>query len=350
MRNGQVALEKYVITKSLTKPPEAYPDAKNQPHVQVALRLKQSGYSAGCSAGDTVPYIICCEQGTSLGNSTVIAQRARHPDELKREDGKWMIDIDYYLSQQIHPVVSRLCASIQGTSPGRLADCLGLDSSKFKGDSSEAVRDDPSNLFRGCEPLILACPSCSDTFSCPTILNSISMSITKKQTKSQAEECTSDFWYTLRCAKCPGEGDMGRLSPVMIANQVKRQVDGFVSMYYRGFMTCDDESCQYNTRSLNLRLVGNAERGTVCPDYPRCNGRLVRKYTEADVYKQLSFFCHVLDTVRCIEKTEASTRLPVEMELAKLRSVVNLAASTVQRIRDRCAYGWIQLQDLCITV
>lgn len=33
---------------------------------------------------------------------------------------------------QIHPVVSRLCASIQGTSPERLADCLGLDSSKVK--------------------------------------------------------------------------------------------------------------------------------------------------------------------------------------------------------------------------
>ena len=39
-------------------------------------------------------------------------------------------DIDYYLSQQILPVVSRLCASIQGTSLERLADCLGLDSSK----------------------------------------------------------------------------------------------------------------------------------------------------------------------------------------------------------------------------
>ncbi|RXH75354.1 hypothetical protein DVH24_030075 [Malus domestica] len=354
-----VALEKYVITKSLTKPPEAYPDAKNQPHVQVALRLKQSGYSAGCSAGDTVPYIICCEQGTSISNSTGIAQRARHPDELKREDGKWMVDIDYYLSQQIHPVVSRLCASIQGTSPGRLADCLGLDSSKFKGNSSEAVRDDPSSLslllddaerFCSCEPLILACPSCSNTFSCPTILNSISKSITEKQSKSQAEESTSDFWHTLRCSKCPGEGDMGRLSPVMIANQVKRQADSFVSMYYRGFMTCDDESCQYNTRSLNLRLVGDAERGTVCPDYPRCNGRLVRKYTEADLYKQLSFFCHILDTERCIEKMEASTRLPVEMELAKVRPIADLAASTVKRIRDRCAYGWIQLQDLCVTV
>lgn len=31
---------------------------------------------------------------------------------------------------QIHPVISRLCASIEGTSPARLADCLGLDSSK----------------------------------------------------------------------------------------------------------------------------------------------------------------------------------------------------------------------------
>jgi hypothetical protein len=36
MRSGQVSLEKYIITKTLTKPPEAYPDAKNQPHVQVS--------------------------------------------------------------------------------------------------------------------------------------------------------------------------------------------------------------------------------------------------------------------------------------------------------------------------
>ena len=36
MRNGQIALEKYIITKSLTKPPEAYPDARSQPHVEVS--------------------------------------------------------------------------------------------------------------------------------------------------------------------------------------------------------------------------------------------------------------------------------------------------------------------------
>lgn len=36
-----------------------------------------------------------------MNSSTGIAQRARHPDELKKDDGKWMIDIDYYLSQQV---------------------------------------------------------------------------------------------------------------------------------------------------------------------------------------------------------------------------------------------------------
>ncbi|KAJ9170679.1 hypothetical protein P3X46_018771 [Hevea brasiliensis] len=360
MRNGQVALEKYVITKTLTKPPEAYPDAKNQPHVLVALRLKQSGYSTGCSAGDTVPYIICCEQGAPSGNLTGIAQRARHPDELKMDDGKWMIDIDYYLSQQIHPVVSRLCASIQGTSPERLADCLGLDSSKFKSKSGEAVGNDPSSSllfalndeerYRSCEPLILSCPSCSSTFECPAIISSICMSISEKAIRQQVEESTFNFWHRLRCPKCPEEGDMGRISAAMISNQVKRQAEGFVSMYYKGLMMCDDETCKHTTRSLNMRLIGDSERGTVCPNYPRCNGRLVRKYTEADLYKQLSYFCHLLDTVRCMEKMDDNARIPVEKELTRIRPLVDLAVSTVQKIRDRCAYGWVQLNDLTVTV
>lgn len=35
--NNRVVLEQYIITKSLTKHPKDYPDAKNQPHVSVAL-------------------------------------------------------------------------------------------------------------------------------------------------------------------------------------------------------------------------------------------------------------------------------------------------------------------------
>ncbi|KAJ8764232.1 hypothetical protein K2173_005972 [Erythroxylum novogranatense] len=360
MRTGQVALEKYIITKTLTKPPDAYPDAKNQPHVLVALRLKQSGYTSGCSVGDTVPYIICCEQGAASGSSTGIAQRARHPDELKKDDGQWMIDIDYYLSQQIHPVVSRLCASIQGTSPERLADCLGLESSKFRSKSNEDATSDPSSSllfaindderYRSCEPLVLTCPSCSSTFECPAVFNSISSLLDGKSIDASGDQSKFNFWHRMRCPKCPEEADLGRMSPAMIANQVKGQAERFISTYYKGLMMCDDETCKHTTRSLNLRLIGDSERGTVCPSYPRCNGRLVRKYTEADLYRQLSYFCHLLDTVRCVEKAETSIRTAIEKELMKVRPIVDLALSTVQKIRDRCAYGWVELNSLGVTV
>lgn len=41
MKNGEIDLRKYEITKTLTKPPKDYPDAKNQPHVQVRSHLYQ---------------------------------------------------------------------------------------------------------------------------------------------------------------------------------------------------------------------------------------------------------------------------------------------------------------------
>ena len=38
MDKGLVPLNKFIITKQLTKRPEDYPDGHSQPHVQVALR------------------------------------------------------------------------------------------------------------------------------------------------------------------------------------------------------------------------------------------------------------------------------------------------------------------------
>lgn len=43
------------------------------------------------------------------------------------------------------------------------------------------------------------------------------------------------------------------------------------------FFQCDDETCKHATRNINLQLVGDSEKGTVCPNYPRCNGHLQRK-------------------------------------------------------------------------
>ncbi|PWA66889.1 DNA polymerase alpha catalytic subunit [Artemisia annua] len=354
MRNGQIALEKYIITKSLTKPPEAYPDARSQPHVEVALRLRKLGYTSGCSAGDTVPYIICCEQGKGSSTSAGIAQRARHPDELKKDNENLMIDIDYYLAQQIHPVVSRLCASIEGTSPSMLANCLGLDPSKFQSKSSEVANNDHSGSvlgvaddeerYRGCEPLTLSCPGCSGTFDCPSIISYIRTLAVEKSTDVQDQSSNTSFWNKLCCPKCQVE-----VPSVSVANQVKKRAELFISTYYKGLMTCDDETCDYTTRSLNLRVIGDSERGTVCPNYPRCNGRLVRQYSEANVYKQLSYFCYLLDANRCIDKVEAKFKISVEKEVARITPLVELASLTVQKVRDRCGYGWVKLGDLFST-
>ncbi|KAF7026390.1 hypothetical protein CFC21_038501 [Triticum aestivum] len=366
MKSGEIELEKYIITKSLTKAPEDYPDAKNQPHVQIALRLKQNGLS-GCSAGDTVPYIICSQQAiltffdyskqdSDNTHSGGVAQRARHPDELTRDPNKWMIDIEYYLSQQIHPVVSRLCASIEGTSPARLAECLGLDSSKFQSRSTGSsnkdmssmllsVTDDEEERYCGCEPIRLSCPSCTSTFECPPVSSLIS----SLSDTNEGKDATVNFWRRIRCPRCPDDTDECRVSPAVLANQIKRQADNFINQYYKGLLMCDDEGCKYSTHIVNLRVMGDSERGTICPNYPQCNGRLVRQYTEADLYRQLSYFCYVLDATQCLDKLDHKMRLPFEKEFAVLNQTISSAFLEIQKIR-RCAFGWVQLTDLAVSI
>lgn len=57
-------------------------------------------------------------KGSSGGAGGSIAERAFHPDEL-RSDSSLVIDGEYYLAQQVLPVVVRLCAPIE-VSRGRL--------------------------------------------------------------------------------------------------------------------------------------------------------------------------------------------------------------------------------------
>jgi DNA polymerase alpha subunit A len=81
IRCGKIKLDEFIIHKRLGKNPEDYPDAKSQPHVQVALRMKTR--NAAVRAGDVIPYIFCSADGDGAGSS-VQAERARHPDELRK--------------------------------------------------------------------------------------------------------------------------------------------------------------------------------------------------------------------------------------------------------------------------
>ncbi|CAM9985239.1 unnamed protein product [Ectocarpus fasciculatus] len=124
MRAGEVEVPRYVITKGLNKAPHEYPDAKSQPHVQVALAMMKAGKSV--NVGHHIPYVMCKIEG-----ATSPAERARHPDDVLRSGGKLEVDVEWYLNQQIVPPVSRLCEPIEGTSMAVLAEKMGLDVSKF---------------------------------------------------------------------------------------------------------------------------------------------------------------------------------------------------------------------------
>lgn len=75
-------------TQRLGKNPEDYPDAKSQPHVQVALRMKARGITA--RAGDVIPYVFCLGEGGE-SSKTAQADKAKHPDEVRRESDKLKI-------------------------------------------------------------------------------------------------------------------------------------------------------------------------------------------------------------------------------------------------------------------
>lgn len=125
INKGKVPLAMMTITRQLTKAPREYVKIASLPHVQVALRMNATR-NKRFKKGDMVSYVIC-ENGTA----EVATQRAYHLDELK-SDEKLKIDKEYYLANQIYPVVSRLLKPIEATDSARIAQCLGLDPAKYK--------------------------------------------------------------------------------------------------------------------------------------------------------------------------------------------------------------------------
>uniref|UniRef100_A0A453G0H7 Uncharacterized protein n=1 Tax=Aegilops tauschii subsp. strangulata TaxID=200361 RepID=A0A453G0H7_AEGTS len=43
-------------------------------------------------------------------------------------------------------------------------------------------------------------------------------------------------------------------------------------------------------------------------------------------------------------------RLPFEKEFAVLNQTISSAFLEIQKIRDRCAFGWVQLTDLAVSI
>merc|ERR1739848_247266 len=86
-------------------------------------------------------------------------------------DQSLKIDTDWYKKQQIHPPILRLLGPIPGTDAAKLAECLGLDSTRFivtAGEHYEAddvtydTLIDPTARFASIDLLFdITCPRCS---------------------------------------------------------------------------------------------------------------------------------------------------------------------------------------------
>lgn len=147
LRAGTVPMKDLLITKQLAKNPEEYKDRQGLHHVTVAKRMNANGkLTKKFKNGDTVPYLFCtdglphhpvelmesqkAEAGkTKTENDNIPSTSTSAPVKL---EAVLQTDANYYLSQQVHPVVSRICEPIPGLDAARIAEGLGLDPTSYK--------------------------------------------------------------------------------------------------------------------------------------------------------------------------------------------------------------------------
>lgn len=245
--------------------------------MQVALRMRQAGISV--RAGDTVPYVICLVENMPSGTKSGFAERAYHPDDVMRNNMK--LDIGYYLNQQIHPPVARLCAPIDGTDASRLAECLGLDPSKYnvgmrssEADQSEEFATLDSQIsdaerFKNCERLTVKCEHCQT----PQEFAGVVREQGEGQTLVSGLQCTS-------CGNIMSRGCIGSQMILAIRKHIRK--------YYEGWLICDDTTCRNRTRQMSVF-------GRRCLR-DNCHGAMAREYTDKQLYTQLLYYSSLVDT------------------------------------------------------
>ncbi|XP_035219808.1 DNA polymerase alpha catalytic subunit-like isoform X2 [Stegodyphus dumicola] len=325
VKEGRKPLSDYIIYKQLTKNPEDYSNKKNLPHVTVAVRVNEKG-GKKLRMGDTVAYIICLD-----GSDLPATQRAYHPDELKAHE-TLKIDVFYYLAQQIHPVVSRLCAPIEGTDVAMIAELLGLDASKYHSalrvvEEEEDKLLNPSSLFddqdrfRDCDKLKFKCPAqqCSQEIIIDDVFR-----MQDNIKICQIGECLTCKTKLIHyCAA--------------LKNQLDRIMRSYISKYYKHSLICEDVGCAYQTRKIPLHFTSG---GPVCPSCKNSNLRL--EYTEAQLYTQLAYFQYLFDLQKATSSLTPQERGYIKVTKDEIDFYNNLKL-TADKILLKSGYGIVNL-------
>lgn len=285
LEEEKVPLSLLAITKQLTKNPEDYPDKKALSHVQVALRMN-STRTKKFKQGDTIAYVIC-EDGTA--NAAI--QRAYHLDE-KREREDLKIDVKYYLSQQIHPVVTRLCEPIDGIDAIQIAETLGLDSAAYQrirqadasmNDDDEITIDD-ADRYKNCDSFEFKCAACGfvNTVEGPTVKND------SGEIRFVLDQCCN-----ISCHELPFT------YVYRIQNTLQLKIRSYIHKYYSRWLICEDPTCAYRTRNITIY---NKKYESECS---QCRKNImIREYTESQLFNQFCYFQYMFDITQAISKNK----------------------------------------------
>ncbi|ODV79516.1 uncharacterized protein CANTADRAFT_26410 [Suhomyces tanzawaensis NRRL Y-17324] len=286
IKNNEIKIDKFRISNRLSKDPKDYAQGANMPSVQVALRLRAAGTVV--KLGNVMSFVITATTGKDDNLSP--ASRARPMQEIMKNLASMHPDPDFYLEKQIMGPVTRLVESVEGADISRIALALGLDTRKFssRGDASSAVIPLESNIsdadrFLNSSYLVLEC-TCGNRFRFGGITASSSYKVTS---------------HGIECSKCQTV-----FSGIKVAAQLERAIRTHISLYYAGWLVCDDAACGITTRQISVygkRCIGAS--GTA----HGCKGVMNFKYTDKALYNQLLYFDSIFD----VEKAKQMKLRPI---------------------------------------
>lgn len=213
------------------------------------------------------------------------------------------IDNDYYLSQQLLPVVSRLCDPIDGTDAGIIAEFLGIEGIvKRSNNISRSIKTNQdltsyNNTFAGdehrfdnCQPFKFHCPyeGCGKEVELRHLFsiwnkNFILNNVNYKQ-------YSDDELFNMSISKCL---HCQRTFPKLdfyLDLVLSQQINQAINTFYQHLVICDDNVCSYRTNYQSGLTNG---KHLICP---KCgNGNLQPVRSEHFLYQQLTFFHHLFD-------------------------------------------------------
>ncbi|CZT16094.1 related to DNA polymerase alpha catalytic subunit [Ramularia collo-cygni] len=349
MRNNEIAKHKYTIYTQLGKHPKDYPNGGHMPSVQVALKRLAKGKQV--KAKDVMAFVIC---GNNAGNNESAAKNAYELDEVMAKDSELVPDIDYYLHKQILPPVERLCAPIDGTNVSLLAECLGLDTTKYRVSSASKSTEQSNEIttlesqipdhirFKDCEALGLLCLGCKNHFE----YRGLNYSQTSDETPlTPVGVLTNDG------LACPRSECKKRITTLAMSAQLETQIRRHTARYYSAWLVCDDPACGMRTRQMSVyghRCLG--PRGLA----HGCSGRMAFEYSEKALYNQLLFLQGLFDVDKSVEKM--SSGMKIEGDGEKREKVKILAGmnrdrfavcwDVVKAYLDRSGWGWVSMDAL----